>query len=453
MRIIPWMAAALSLTLFAGLANAQMPGFQVNSIAGVGVLEDQLDDRLSKDFMINLADCQFYLGETDPVVADEVPVDTYVSEPEVDIITQPDLASDDIVDEDLATDFRSYHFSGKEDDIAAPRRILLKWSVTSASGYDYAIKIGSCSESGDLTDEETDSCQYLVSQETLDSYTNNELYIDLWDLLPDGCAEGDTGETALYFFFQYGDDTYTKEVETVKFYWDFDPPVSPQNVTLEPGEENIKVDWDDEVNSEDVSYRVYWSSQTFQDNPGDGVDSKGSISTTSYQISGLAVGTTYFVGVTAVDDYDNESVLSDLLEDTPVSVDDFWEHYKKSGGKEQGGYCFIATAAFGSPMQPAVVTLRGFRDRVLLPSAWGRALVDTYYTLGPLAARYIQNKPLLRSVVRGALVPVIVMAWLFTEVNPIARYLVTLMFFLGVAMVLRQRRRLMPASASWRSQR
>ena len=39
--------------------------------------------------------------------------------------------------------------------------------------------------------------------------------------------------------------------------------------------------------------------------------------------------------------------------------------------------CFIATAAFGSPLEQHVVTLRHFRDQVFLQSDVGRAFVGS----------------------------------------------------------------------------
>ncbi|HQI73632.1 MAG TPA: hypothetical protein PLM65_10805 [Smithella sp.] len=71
------------------------------------------------------------------------------------------------------------------------------------------------------------------------------------------------------------------------------------------------------------------------------------------------------------------------------------------------GPCFIATAAFGSPLAGQVKILRQFRDRYLLTHARGRQFVVWYYQNGPLAAKYIQDKPLLKIAVQLALYPLI----------------------------------------------
>ena len=72
-----------------------------------------------------------------------------------------------------------------------------------------------------------------------------------------------------------------------------------------------------------------------------------------------------------------------------------------------GGGCFIATAAFGSPMAGQVEILRQFRDRYLLTNAPGQKFVAWYYRNGPAAANYIKDKPLIKAAVRMALYPLI----------------------------------------------
>jgi hypothetical protein len=70
-----------------------------------------------------------------------------------------------------------------------------------------------------------------------------------------------------------------------------------------------------------------------------------------------------------------------------------------------GFSCFIATAAYGSPMAPEVRAFRLFRDRYLLSHPVGRGLVSLYYRVSPPAAGVISGSAVLRSAVRGLLVP------------------------------------------------
>jgi hypothetical protein len=69
--------------------------------------------------------------------------------------------------------------------------------------------------------------------------------------------------------------------------------------------------------------------------------------------------------------------------------------------------CFIATAAWGSWMDPHVVSLRDFRDRVLMPNAPGRAFVALYYRHSPAVAGFIGRHAALRAATRAALAPVV----------------------------------------------
>jgi hypothetical protein len=77
------------------------------------------------------------------------------------------------------------------------------------------------------------------------------------------------------------------------------------------------------------------------------------------------------------------------------------------GGNKTSGNCFIATAAFGSPLHPHVRTLQKFRDRYLMNNAPGRAFVQLYYQYSPPIADWIAQSPLLRTIVRLLLIPVV----------------------------------------------
>jgi hypothetical protein len=79
--------------------------------------------------------------------------------------------------------------------------------------------------------------------------------------------------------------------------------------------------------------------------------------------------------------------------------------------------CFVATAAFGSPMQDDVDLLRRFRDGALLRSPLGRLAVAAYYALSPPLAHAIAADERLRAGARRALKPAVALArgWLLSQ--------------------------------------
>jgi hypothetical protein len=73
-----------------------------------------------------------------------------------------------------------------------------------------------------------------------------------------------------------------------------------------------------------------------------------------------------------------------------------------------GGYCFIATAAYGTETASQLDILRDFRDQVLLKNALGSRFVAAYYRVSPPIAAFIAKNDFLRAVVREALLDPVV---------------------------------------------
>lgn len=72
-----------------------------------------------------------------------------------------------------------------------------------------------------------------------------------------------------------------------------------------------------------------------------------------------------------------------------------------------GPGCFIATAAYGSPLDLRLDILRDFRDRFMMTNAPGRVLVRFYYRHSPPMAQFIAEREWLRAIVRGFLAPIV----------------------------------------------
>lgn len=81
-------------------------------------------------------------------------------------------------------------------------------------------------------------------------------------------------------------------------------------------------------------------------------------------------------------------------------------------GSSGGGGCFIATAAYGSLLEPHVVLLREFRDSFLLTNSVGQKFVSLYYTYSPPLADYIAERDSLKAIVRILLLPLIGISYL-----------------------------------------
>jgi len=72
-----------------------------------------------------------------------------------------------------------------------------------------------------------------------------------------------------------------------------------------------------------------------------------------------------------------------------------------------GGGCFIASAAYGSYLNPHVYILRNFRDHYLLTNYFGKKFVEFYYRNSPPVAKVIATNDFLKTATRLALTPVV----------------------------------------------
>ena len=66
--------------------------------------------------------------------------------------------------------------------------------------------------------------------------------------------------------------------------------------------------------------------------------------------------------------------------------------------------CFIATAAYGTPLHEDIDVLRDFRDEYLMTNPVGSTFVKIYYTTSPPIADVIRENEGLRTIVRAGLV-------------------------------------------------
>ena len=84
--------------------------------------------------------------------------------------------------------------------------------------------------------------------------------------------------------------------------------------------------------------------------------------------------------------------------------------------------CFVATAAYGTAMEPQVQALRVARDALRARSATFATATDIYYRSGPVAAAVVGRSEAARAVVRRLLAPIVAVTQAaFAAGNPPAR--------------------------------
>jgi len=109
--------------------------------------------------------------------------------------------------------------------------------------------------------------------------------------------------------------------------------------------------------------------------------------------------------------------------------------------------CFIATAAYGTPMAEEIEILREFRDKYLLTNPVGDGLVNFYYKVSPPIAEFITGHPSLKPIVRAGLLPAVAMSSVAISTTPADKIaIIGLLVLVALAVWATRRRRRDPES-------
>ncbi|MBX3182978.1 MAG: fibronectin type III domain-containing protein [Polyangiaceae bacterium] len=188
------------------------------------------------------------------------------------------------------------------------------------------------------------------------------------------CTDEDNGTRktlTLWFMLDNSSDTAINQLSWDTSY-DLAGPPAPAGVSAGIGEEQLTVSWRAPTDTDLASYRFYCDSAA---GGGDGggactsaalvpgevpsseyeCGSNSSRTATSGTVSGLTNFQEYVVGVSAVDNLGNAGPLSELVCATPEPVDDFFELYRRAGGKGGGGYCAMSPSQ--APARPLGVVV------------------------------------------------------------------------------------------------
>ena len=160
-------------------------------------------------------------------------------------------------------------------------------------------------------------------------------------------------------------------------------------------------------------------------------------------ISGNVISLHFVDGAKGDDDLTDNGIVIDVGGPATAIKSSGGSTIVATDGGGGGGGCFIATAAYGSLMEPHVKILRDLRDRFLLVNMLGKGFVRLYYNYSPPIANFITKHDSLRAMVRISLLPVVGVSWIALKVG-ISQTIVLMLLFgigmIGLTRVWRKRR-------------
>lgn len=155
---------------------------------------------------------------------------------------------------------------------------------------------------------------------------------------------------------------------------------------------------------------------------------------TPSRIDGLKNDTTYVFKAALVDVAGNVGLYTADEADTycepytPGYVDCHVARPSEVAGVLAENQCFVATAAYKSPLAKQVGSLRKFRDEHLLVTTWGTKLVGYYYEQSPKYAKMIADSETLRLLSRILLWPIVGLVQIFLVYGALAAFGVFALF-------------------------
>lgn len=243
---------------------------------------------------------------------------------------------------------------------ASDPAVRVTWSfltdatMTSASAYGIKVAAadGSSCTTTEMTEASTSACKVVTTDKTFGNpltHAGELVDVDLGQLIASlDCDAGGEHTAGVYFIIKGTNSTGTTFTDgsQLKLTVDLAAPTPPTLKDAAVGDKNINVSWTLADSATTPYARVYWSKVPFSASaPSTATNRSDKLTASSYKITGLTNGETYYVAVTAIDANDNESAAEKVTEATPTEVQDFWEYYKASGGAEEGGYYGCSAAA------------------------------------------------------------------------------------------------------------